>query len=95
MKHFTESNTVVTKFAVEELSLTHSQPGEEFTKVLSRWAEEEWVKYLYEHGSIDKVDTYKESIRYSTVYMLTWILDERKKTIFLLKWSECLDKVYV
>lgn len=94
MKHFTELNLIVTKFRVDEYSTTGSRHGEEFTKVMSRWADEEWVKYLYEHGSIDKVDTYKEPVNYSTVYVLSWILDDRKKTIFLLKWADRLDKVY-
>lgn len=94
MKHFIDSNTVVTRIRVDNYDAIASAANDKFTKVISRWAEEEWVKYLYEHGSIDKVDTYKEAINYSTVYVLRWILDERKKTIFLLKWSEHVDKTY-
>ena len=71
------------------------QKGVEFTKVLSRWQDEEWVKFLYTHGDIVEVDTYKEAETWTILYVVKWKLKDNKfKTLFLLKHSDVLDKVY-
>jgi len=92
MKQFTDSNTIVTKMSVPR---EEQYSGKHFAEVSARWQQEPWVEYLYTHASIKHIDTYKEPIQYSTVYVMYWELDEKKKTFLLLKWSEKIDKVYI
>ncbi len=73
----------------------YSKIGTAFTEVSSRWRQEPWVEYLYANSTIENLDTYTEAGTYSTVYVLHWRLDEKKKTFVLLKWSEQIDKVYI
>lgn len=94
MKHFTDSNILVTKMRVPYEDYRYTKVGEAFTEVSLRWQNEPWIKYLYEHGSIDNIDTYKKAEDFSTVYVIHWILDPQLKTLFLLKWSEQVDKIY-
>lgn len=92
MKQFIDSNTIVTKMSVPR---EEQYSGKYFAEVSARWQQEPWVKYLYTHASIKYIDTYKESIQFSTVYVVYWDLDEKKKTFLHLKWAEQIDKVYI
>jgi hypothetical protein len=92
MKHFTDSNMLVTRMAVPQ---GHPSTTENyFAEVLSRWQNEPWVKYLYKYGNIDNGDTYKSAENFETVYVLKWSIDSHRKTMFLLQWAEQLDKIY-
>lgn len=95
MKHSTDSNTIVTKMSVPADDYKYTKVGEYFTEVSVRWQNEPWIKYLYEHGCISHVDTYKDSVDYSTVYVVRWTIKPHMKTLLLLQWSEQLDKTYV
>jgi len=84
-----------TKFAVEEIGVKSSSNNTtSFNDVSSRWQQQEWVKYLYEHGKILKVDNYNMLQQFITIFEVTWELPEKKKTYLLLKWSEQLDKTF-
>lgn len=92
-KHSTDSN-IVTKLSIENAWLDTTQQNAAFTKVLSKWQCEDWVDYLYKNAEIYFVDSYKDAATYTTVYVLKWAIPPDKKTWFLLKWSEKLDKAY-
>lgn len=94
MKHSIDSSILVTKIRVPYEDYKYGNVGKAFVEVSTRWHEEPWVKYLYEHGTINNVDTYKAAEDLSTVYVMTWTINPRKKTLLLLQWSEQLDKIY-
>jgi hypothetical protein len=94
MKHSTDSSILVTKIRVPYENYKYSKVGKAFVEVSTRWHEEPWVKYLCEHGSINNVATYKVADDFSTVYILTWTINPRKKTLLLLQWFEQLNKIY-
>lgn len=94
MKHFIDSSTLVTRIAVPYEDYKYRKIGEAFTEVSCRWQQEPWVKFLYQHGTINHVDTYKDALDYSTVYVLKWTINPKQKTILLLQWSEQIDKIY-
>lgn len=91
MKPYTESNILITKISVQK---ENHYRGEYFAEVSARWQQEPWVKYLYTYGTIKNINTYEEPFQFSTVYVIYWNLDEKKKTFVLLKWSEQIDKIY-
>lgn len=89
MKPFTDLNTVTTRMKVPPTDLRYS-----FSEVSSRWQSEPWVQYLYQHASINHIDTYKDAEDYSTVYVVKWKIDTKKSTVLLLTWSEQINKIY-
>jgi signal transduction histidine kinase len=84
-----------TRFSVEEIEVKSTMKDTtNFIDVSTRWRAQEWVKYLYEHGTIVKVDNYKMMQAWNTVIEMTWELSEKKKLFALLKWSKELDKTF-
>ena len=94
MKRTTDSNTVVTRIAVPYEDYLYKPIGESFANVSAKWFNEPWIKYLYQYGEILHAETYKDAADFSTVHVLTWSIDSKKKVILLLQWAEQLDKIY-
>jgi hypothetical protein len=71
-----------------------SHNNNEFAKVSSRWQQQEWVKYLYEHGEIVKIENYYENFELRTIHEMVWQLSEKYEVFARLKWPEELDKIF-
>jgi hypothetical protein len=71
-----------------------SVTNDEFSKVSARWQQQEWVKYLYEHGEIVKIENYYENFGLHTIHEMVWQLSEKHEVFARLKWPEELDKIF-
>ncbi len=81
---------------VEEADIQRYGRVDAFCRALTEWEHFDWVKYLREHGTIEKIDTYKDvsskSYTYVHTYKVTWKLSEKDEFFFRLKYSEQLNE---
>lgn len=59
-----------------------------YAKALTEWKDLPWIKFLIEHGEIDRVDHCREFDSYSNRYIVHWQLPDELKTWFYLNYSD-------
>jgi hypothetical protein len=85
---------ITTRISIDDLFARTVWTDDEFSEVSSRWQQQEWVKYLYTHGKIVKIENYYENFELRTIHEMVWQLSEKYEVFARLKWPEELDKIF-
>lgn len=85
---------ITTRISIDDLFAHTFITNDVFAEVSLRWQQQEWVKYLYEHGEIVKIENHHMQAEWTTIHEMIWQLSEVNETFARLKWPEELDKIF-